>query len=187
VLRAVSHSFRNQSTFQLLRSQRAIGFAGDAQMGMTKALRPFSTAAVTTVLSATLLSATLLSPGCYSATPLRVQVQSRPPAATCVQTTDRVFADAGFERVRTVSGPDMFYTPRTRPGASVSLGWGIGAWLSHDDPNACSLTIEALSADPDVARDRPFSGQRGEPFDAAVRDMARRLEVAFERPPAASP
>ncbi|MES1208050.1 MAG: hypothetical protein ABUS79_19115, partial [Pseudomonadota bacterium] len=119
----------------------------------------------------------MLSLGCYSATPLRVQVQSRPPANSCVQTTDRVFADAGFERVRTVLGPDMFYTPRTRPGTSLSLGWGIGAWLSHDDPSACSLTIEAISPDPDVARDRPFSMQRGEDFDTAVRDMARRLEV----------
>ncbi|HVT07648.1 MAG TPA: hypothetical protein VHO67_09325 [Polyangia bacterium] len=165
---------------------------------MTKALRPFSTAAL----------ATLLSTGCYSATPLRVQVQSHPPAASCVQTTDRVFADAGFERVRTVWGPDMFYTPRTRPGTSVALDWGIGAWLSHDDPDACSLTIEAISADPGVSRTRTFSGphgelydatdpeisrmrpfsvQRGEPFDAAVRDMARRLEVAFQQLPARAP
>ncbi|MES1206133.1 MAG: hypothetical protein ABUS79_09375 [Pseudomonadota bacterium] len=139
---------------------------------MTKVLRPLSKA----VLGG------LLSLGCYSATPLRVQVQSRPPAATCVQTTDRVFADAGFERVRSVFGPDMFYTPRTRPGTSVSLGWGIGAWMSHDDPAACSLTIEAISADPDVSHERPFSVQRGEPFDAAVRDMAHRLEVAFDQP-----
>ena len=141
-------------------------------MGMTKVLRPLTT----------VVFGALLSLGCYSATPLRVQVQSRPPAATCVQTTDRVFADAGFERVRTVFGPDMFYSPRTRPGTSVSLGWGIGAWVSHDGVDACSLTIEAISADPEVARDRPFSVQRGEPFDAAVRDMARRLEVAFEQP-----
>lgn len=139
-----------------------------------KGLRPITTAALMA----------LLSVGCYSATPLRVQVQSRPPAATCVQTTDRVFADAGFERVRTVLGPDMFYTPRARPGTSLSFGWGIGAWLGHDDPAACSLTIEAISADPEVARDRPFSVQRGEPFDAAVRDMAKRLEIAFERPAA---
>ena len=139
-----------------------------------KGVRPITTAALMA----------LLSVGCYSATPLRVQVQSRPPAATCVQTTDRVFADAGFERVRTVLGPDMFYTPRARPGTSLSFGWGIGAWLGHDDPAACSLTIEAISADPEVARDRPFSVQRGEPFDAAVRDMAKRLEIAFERPAA---
>jgi hypothetical protein len=143
-------------------------------MRIMKGLRPITTAALMA----------LLSVGCYSATPLRVQVQSRPPAATCVQTTDRVFADAGFERVRTVLGPDMFYTPRARPGTSLSFGWGIGAWLGHDDPAACSLTIEAISADPEVARDRPFSVQRGEPFDAAVRDMAKRLEIAFERPAA---
>jgi hypothetical protein len=159
-------------------------------MGMTKVLRPLTTA----VLGG------LLSVGCYSATPLRVQVQSRPPAASCVQTTDRVFADAGFERVRTVFGPDMFYTPRTRPGTTLTLGWGIGAWLSHDTADDCSLTIEAISADPTlvqeaplvvhrgvvcepaVARDRTFSAQRGETFDAAVRDMARRLEVAFDHP-----
>ncbi len=141
-------------------------------MGMTKVLRPLATA----------LLGGLLSLGCYSAVPLRVQVQSRPSAANCIQTTDRVFADAGFERVRTVRGPDMFYTPRTRPGTSLVLGWGIGAWVGHDDPSACSLTIEAISADPDLAHDRPFSVQRGDSFDAAVRDMARRLEVAFEGP-----
>lgn len=164
-------------------------------MGMTKALRPLTTAAF----------GALVSVGCYSATPLRVEVRSRPPAATCVQTADRVFADAGFERVRTVLGPDMFYTPRTTAGASLSLSWGIGAWLSHDQNNACALTIEAISPDPEVpemrslsvqpsasfvasTRDvlRPFSMQRGEPFDAALRDMARRLEIAFERPPGAS-
>ena len=44
----------------------------------------------------------------------------------------RWLADAGFERVRTIVGPDMFYTPRTTPGAYVPLGWGIGAWLDHD-------------------------------------------------------
>ena len=141
-------------------------------MGMTKVLR---------LLTMAVLGA-LASVGCYSATPLRVQVQSRPPAAGCVQTTDRVFVDAGFERVRTVRGPDMFYTPRARPGTTLSLGWGIGAWLGHDDPTACSLTIEAISADPDVSHDRPFSVQRGDSFDAAVRDMARRLEIAFAEP-----
>lgn len=160
-------------------------------MGMTKVLRPLTTA----------VFGALLCAGCYSATPLRVQVQSRPPAATCVQTTDRVFADAGFERVRSVFGPDMFYTPRTRPGTTMPLGWGIGAWLSHDRAtNDCSLTIEAISEDPTVANERPFSVQRGEvfdvavanerpfsvqrgePFDTVVRDMARRLEVAFDSP-----
>jgi hypothetical protein len=84
--------------------------------------------------------------------------------------------------VRTVVGPDMFYTPRTRPGSALVLGWGIGAWLSHDDPSACAMTIEAISEDPEVGYNRPFSVQRGEPFDTAVRDMARRLAVAFDEP-----
>ncbi len=131
-------------------------------------------------LTAVVLS-TVLSAGCYSTAQLRVQVQvpSTSSGVTCVHATDRVFADAGFERVRTVVGPDMFYTPRTNPGATVPLGWGIGAWLDHDNPGACALVIEAISADPAPHRAmKPYSTQRGEPFDEAVRDMARRLQLA---------
>ncbi len=139
-------------------------------------LRPLSTALV----------GALVSIGCYSSTQLRLQVRApaQPDAQRCVRTADRVFADAGFERVRTVIGPDMFYTPRTNPGAQIALGWGIGAWVDRGpSAESCALTIEAMSADPVPGRPRPFSTQRGESFDAAVRDMAKRLELAFAAPP----
>ncbi len=138
-------------------------------------LRPLTTA----VLGA------LACAGCYSSTELRLQVRAPAQAQTdahrCVRTADRVFADAGFERVRTIVGPDMFYTPRTNPGAQIALGWGIGAWLDRDPASeSCAVTIEAISADPAPTHLRPFTTQRGEPFDAAVREMAKRLELAFE-------
>jgi hypothetical protein len=164
-------------------------------MGCEKSFRP---------LTAVLLG-TLLSAGCYSAAQLRVPVQLPPDSRTsCVHAIDRVFADAGFERVRIVTGPDMFYTPRTNPGSSVPLQWGIGAWLNHDDPNRCALEIEAISADPAPGPPPPpapspvghqsfsspetlsihaYTTQRGEAFDAAVREMARRLQLASATSP----
>lgn len=127
---------------------------------------------------------TLLSLGCYSTTELRLQVQSHAEDQSCVHTTDRVFADAGFQRVRTVMGPDMFYTPRTTPGAQIALGWGIAAWVNRDQPStSCALTIQAISADPAAGSEHRFTSQRGEYFDAAVRDMAKRLELAFASAP----
>jgi hypothetical protein len=135
---------------------------------------------VSRFLTAAMLGAAL-SGGCYASAPLRVQVQSTAELQDgCVRTTDRVFADAGFERIRTMMGVDMFYTPRTSPTASIALGWGIGAWVNHgESPDSCAVTLEALSADPEPTRQRPFTSQRGEYFDAAVRDMAHRLEVAM--------
>jgi len=130
-------------------------------------------------LTAAILSG-LLSLGCYTTAPLRMKVQSQVDDQSCVRTTDRVFADAGFERVRTLIGPDMFYTPRTTPSAQIALGWGIGAWVSRDHSSeSCGVTIEALSDDPTPGGQRSFTSQRGDSFDAAVRDMAQRLQVAF--------
>lgn len=164
-------------------------------MGCEKSFRP---------LTAVVLG-TLLSAGCYSTAQLRVPVQLPSASSTsCVRAVDRVFADAGFERVRSVTGPDMFYTPRTNPGSSVPLQWGIGAWLNHDDASRCALELEAISADPVAGPTPPpallagrrevftletasippsYSTQRGEPFDAAVREMARRLQLASANTP----
>lgn len=140
-------------------------------MGRSKVFRPLTAAVLGGVLSL----------GCYSAAPLRLQVRSdAEDQRECVRTTDRVFADAGFERVRTMMGVDMFYTPRTSPGAYVALGWGIGAWINRDRPSeSCAVTIQALSDDLSPGRHHPFTSQRGEEFDATVRDMAQRLELAF--------
>ncbi|HXU60216.1 MAG TPA: hypothetical protein VN962_00845, partial [Polyangia bacterium] len=166
-------------------------------MDRLKVSRPLAAAVVCAALSI----------GCYTAAPLRLQVRSGDDDhSACVRTTDRVFADAGFERIRTMMGVDMFYTPRTSPTAQIALGWGIGAWVNGDRPTeTCAVTLEALSDDqvaapgpamtaspgpwpstwspPSPARQHPFTSQRGEYFDATVRDMAHRLELAFASTP----
>jgi len=152
------------------------------------------------VLSAAALAAAI-SIGCYQSTSLRLEVRSPSTSVDCVATADRVFADAGFERIRTMRGPDMFYTPRTTVSSDVALRWGIGAWLNRDSPSGtCDVALEALSEDPGpphdmtysiplggnpfparpaLPQDRIYSGQAGHDYDSTVRDMAKRLEVAF--------
>jgi hypothetical protein len=101
-----------------------------------------------------------------------------------VATADRVFAEAGFERVRTMSGADMFYTPRTTASSYVALQWGIGAWLNRDTPSdTCDLALEALSEEPTASRQRTFTSHPGEYYDSTVRDMAKQLETAFSARP----
>jgi hypothetical protein len=122
----------------------------------------------------------VLCVGCYETTSLRLEVKSPSASANCVATADRVFADAGFERVRTIGGADMFYTPRTTASSFVALHWGIGAWLKHDGPNdTCDVALEALSEDPGASQQVWYSSQRGDYYDSTVRDMAKRLEIAF--------
>lgn len=153
------------------------------------------------VLNAAALLAAL-SVGCYETTSLRMQVHS---AATedCAAMADRVFADAGYERGRPMTGMDFFYTPRIAPPSNAARHWGIGAWLSHDPPGTCAISLEALSEDSNPvaptahsgangkyyespsagsAVATEYSGQRGEYYDAAVRDMAKRLETALAAP-----
>ncbi len=66
---------------------------------------------------------------CYDTTSLRVIVQTPPTALDCTQVADRVFTAERFERVSAVTGPDLFYTPRTMPTAQIGLRWGIGIWF----------------------------------------------------------
>jgi hypothetical protein len=139
-------------------------------MRSSNRLRPLSAAALGAALCV----------GCYDSTSLRLEVRSPSTHLDCVATADRVFADAGFERVRTMSGADMFYTPRTTASSFVALHWGIGAWLNRDNPNGtCDVSLEALSRDPGVSQQAMYTSQRGEYYDSTVRDMAKRLEVAF--------
>src|SRR5207248_11385087 len=101
-----------------------------------------------------------------------------------------------------VTGPDLFYTPRMPPIAmsrvpgvresasamtATDLGWGIGVWLKDRDKNpaaaggsVCGFELEALSPEPGPGMYYRYIGQRGEPFDRTVRDMAERLTAAFD-------
>ncbi len=130
-----------------------------------------------------------------------MEVRSPSTSFDCVATADRVFAEAGFERIRTMRGPDMFYTPRTTASSDVALRWGIGAWLNHDNPGGtCDFALEALSEDPGppparystmpggpvtfpqnpgLPQEQNYSSQAGHDYDSAVREMAKRLELAF--------
>ena len=147
------------------------------------------------------------SAGCYDATSLRLTVRSPPTTLDCARTIDSVFFDAAYVRNNSVSGPDLFYTPRLTPRVTIEaanptimvrsmgqadLGWGIGVWLKdgarHDPAGGsavCGFELEALSPDPGPGMSHRYSGQRGEPFDRTLREMAQRLTEAFEgaRPP----
>jgi hypothetical protein len=155
------------------------------------------------------VTAAFLGPaaGCYESTSLRLTVRSPPTTLDCARTADAVFFDAAYVRLNSVSGPDLFYTPRLAPVAMsrvlsvrasasalspTDLGWGIGVWLKDGakDPSAaggsvCGFELEALTPEPGPGMLRRYVGQRGEPFDRTVRDMAQRLTEAFDaaRPP----
>ena len=152
------------------------------------------------------LTAAILGPaaGCYDSASLRLSVRSPPTTLDCARTVDSVFFDSAYVRLNSVTGPDLFYTPRLPPiamsgllgvRASASamtasdLGWGIGVWLKDGakDPataggSVCGFELEALSPEPGPGMSHRYVGQRGEPFDRTVRDMAQRLTLAFEGP-----
>jgi hypothetical protein len=103
------------------------------------------------------MAAGLSAVGCYEATPFRLSVQSPSTTVNCARVADGVFFGAAYERMGSISGPDLFYTPRitvapqatptTRPG----LGWGIGVWLKGRDPadpGRCGFELESLQAIP---------------------------------------
>jgi hypothetical protein len=120
----------------------------------------------------------LSAAACYDTTSLRVTAQSPQRTQDCVQLADRAFREADFERVPTMRGPDMFYTPRMT--SYVALRWGIGVWLNgrgdREDSQRCTFELEAMGADAGCAGlTCPYSSQRGAEYDARVKDMARRL------------
>jgi hypothetical protein len=161
--------------------------------------RPAVAIAITTAL----LGAT----ACYESTSLRLSVRSPPTTLDCARTVDSVFFDAAYVRLNSVTGPDLFYTPRMAPRAmsratgvrasaaamsSTDLDWGIGVWLNDGakgpaaaGSSVCGFELEALSPEPGPGMSHRYVGQRGEPFDRTVRDMAQRLTAAFDgaRPP----
>ena len=131
----------------------------------------------------------LSSTACYEAKPLHLTVQTAATSLDCVGTVDRVFFDASYVRMSNVLGPNVFYTPRVGPprqttsARNVSLGWGIGVWLTAPAPQtgSCGFALEGLSPDPGCGGATcPYSPQRGADVDQALRDMTRRLAAAFE-------
>src|SRR3954471_7611996 len=136
-----------------------------------------------------LTAAGLSSTACYEAKPLHLTVQTAATTLDCARTADRVFFDASYVRMANVPGPDVFYTPPGRPPRQTtstrngSLGWGIGVWPTGRSPQtggSCGFALEALSSDPACGGTCPFSPQRGDDVDEALRDMTRRLAAAFE-------
>src|SRR4051794_8937685 len=136
-----------------------------------------------------LTAAGLSSTACYEAKPLHLTVQTAATTLDCARTADRVFFDASYVRMANVLGPNVFYTPRVSPPRQTtstrngSLGWGIGVWLTERSPQtggSCGFALEGLSSDPACGGTCPFSPQRGDDVDEALRDMPRRLAAAFE-------
>jgi hypothetical protein len=138
--------------------------------------------------------AALSSTGCYEAKPLHLTVQTPATSLDCARTVDRVFFDASYVRMSNVLGPSVFYTPRVRPPRQTTaahqqsggLGWGIGVWVAERSPQgehgSCGFQLEGLSPDPACSASGtcPYSPQRGDDVDQALRDMTRRLAAAFE-------
>jgi hypothetical protein len=138
-------------------------------------------------LLAAAMAACLSLMGCYEATPLRLSVQSPSTAVNCARVADGVFFGAAYERMGSISGPDLFYTPRVTvtpqmtPMAQPGLGWGIGVWLKGREPvdgGRCGFELESLQADPMGGLQCLYWPQRGQAFDQALKEMARRLSVA---------
>lgn len=119
--------------------------------------------------------------GCYDARSTRVGVRIPTTSLDCVETTHRVFGDAGYVRVDQVRGPNFFYTPQVY--RRLGLSWGIGVWLeSRDgvrDESRCDFELEALSIDEACGVQCYLTPQPGADYDRAVRDLATRLGAAF--------
>lgn len=142
---------------------------------------------LTVALAFTLVA--LAATGCYEAKPLHLTVQTPATTLDCARTVDRVFFDASYVRMSNVLGPGVFYTPRvsaprqTTSTRTGSLGWGIGVWVTARSPQngSCGFELEGLSPDPACGPTTcPYSPQRGDDVDQALRDMTRRLVAAFE-------
>lgn len=141
------------------------------------------------VAAALALTIAALSPAaCYEAKPLHLSVQTAATTLDCARTADRVFFDASYVRMSNVLGPNIFYTPRVGPPRQMTstrnggLGWGIGVWVTERAPKTgtCGFELEGLSPDPACGATCPYSPQRGDDVDRALRDMTRRLAAAFE-------
>ena len=131
--------------------------------------------------------ALLVSAACYDtrSTSVRVRVPSTP--LDCVDTTNRVFAEAGFARLKVAHGPGLFFVPQTNP--QMALNWGIAVMIDahndYRDQNRCDFELQALSPDVTSGLQCPLTPQPGAEYDQAVADLAKKLSAAFgeRRPP----
>jgi hypothetical protein len=145
-------------------------------------VRRLSPGAALAVLIAVSVSAT----GCYESTSLRVTARNAGPIVDCARAADDVFKASWYQRVVHTFGPDLFYSPRMTLGSSArpAVGWGIGVWIKARDgaPGAaggCEYELESLQPGPMCGPTQcVYAPQRGAEFDAAVKDFARRLDVA---------
>jgi hypothetical protein len=118
---------------------------------------------------------------CYATNSTRVRVRIPTTRLDCVETTNQVFADAGYGRISPVRGPTLFFTPRT--AAHLGLLWGVGVWLEagegHRDQGRCDFELQALSLDEGCGIQCDLTPQPGADYDRAVQDLSRRLSEAF--------
>jgi hypothetical protein len=119
--------------------------------------------------------------GCYDTRSTRVGLHVPITSLDCVETTHRVFGDAGYVRVDQARGPNFFYTPQVY--ARFGLRWGIGVWMEtgadYRENGRCDFQLQALSLDEGCGIQCDLTPQPGADYDRAVNDLAARLSAAF--------
>jgi len=122
---------------------------------------------------------------CYEMRSTSVRVRVPNTRLDCVDTTNRIFAEAGFARLSGAHGQGIFYVPQTNP--AMGLQWGIAVSIDahndYRDQNRCDFELQALSPDASCGIQCPLTPQPGAEYDRAVSDLAKKLAAAFgERP-----
>lgn len=125
--------------------------------------------------------ALLAMAACYETRAASVRVRVPNTRLDCVDTTNRIFAEAGFARLSTAHGPGIFYVPQTNP--AMGLQWGISvsieAHADYRDQNRCDFELQALSPDESCGVQCPLTPQPGAEYDRAVSELAKKLAAAF--------
>jgi hypothetical protein len=118
---------------------------------------------------------------CYEMRSTSVRLRVPNTRLDCVDTTNRIFSEAGFVRLGTAHGPGLFYVPQTNP--RMGLQWGIGVAIEahndYRDQNRCDFELQALSPDESCGLQCPLTPQPGADYDRAVNELARKLAAAF--------
>jgi hypothetical protein len=133
-----------------------------------------------------LIAVSVSAAGCYESTSLRVTARNAGPIVDCARAADDVFRAGWYQRVVHTFGPDLFYSPRMTLGSSArpAVGWGIGVWIKARDgapgtAGGCEYELESLQPGPMCGPTQcVYAPQRGAEFDQALKDFARRLDVA---------
>ena len=93
----------------------------------------------------------VLMAGCYETGELRVRsVGALSAGDSCSDFAKQVFIDAGYERLTSVSGADMFFSPRAHTNTGLSLLWGIAVStgrrsIGNDPTERCVFELEAIA------------------------------------------